>query len=177
MIRISKFTTILTNSHLLATAEKAQKKTELKKEKERNRVNNYGWNIFSDVIAVSVSDLQEAIYRGYEKRLKNLPTNPDIVKESEEMYSDLLDYGMKSRLSDDVINRVVDDQKKQDDKHAQFSKRRKLYLLYNLIILSYNQEEVDYINERNRVYNRKLDRYYNRFTSDIRANLERGSAL
>lgn len=57
MIRISKFTTILTNSHLLATAEKAQKKTELKKEKERNRVNNYGWNIFSDVIAVSVSDL------------------------------------------------------------------------------------------------------------------------
>ena len=57
MIRISKFTTILTNSHLLATAKKAQKKTELKKEKERNRVNNYGWNIFSDVIAVSVSDL------------------------------------------------------------------------------------------------------------------------
>lgn len=93
------------------------------------------------------------------------------------MYSDLLDYGMKSRLSDDVINRVVDDQKKQDDKHSQFSKRRKLYFLNNVIILSYNQEEVDYINERNRVYNRKLDRYYNRFTSDIRANLERGSAL
>lgn len=93
------------------------------------------------------------------------------------MYSDILDYGMKSRLSDDVINRVVDDQKKQDDKHAQFSKRRKLFSLYDVIMFSYNQEEVDYINERNRVFNRKLDRYYNRFTSDLRANLERGSAL
>lgn len=93
------------------------------------------------------------------------------------MYSDILDYGMKSRLSDDVINRVVDDQKKQDDKHAQFSKRRKLFPLYYVIMFSYNQEEVDYINERNRVFNRKLDRYYNRFTSDLRANLERGSAL
>ena len=42
---------------------------------------------------------------------------------------------------------------------------------------SHNQEKVDYINERNRVYNRKLDRYYDRFTTDIRANLERGPAL
>ena len=49
--------------------------------------------------------------------------------------------------------------------------------LVMFIMISYNQEEVDYINERNRVYNRKLDRYYNRFTSDIRANLERGTAL
>ena len=35
---------------------------------------------------------------------------------------------------------------------------------------SHNQEKVDYINERNRVY-------YDRFTTDIRANLERGTAL
>ena len=69
--------------------------------------------------------MQEAIYRGYEKRLKNLPTNPSTVQESEELYSDLLDYGMKSRLSEDVINRVVSDQKKQDEKHAEFSKRKK----------------------------------------------------
>lgn len=57
MIQISSFTDILTNSHLLVTAVKAQKKTELKKEKERNRVNNYGWNIFSDVMIVSIPDL------------------------------------------------------------------------------------------------------------------------
>lgn len=114
-------------SHLLATAESAQRKTEQKKEKEKNRVNNYGWNIFSE----------EAIYRGYEKRLKNLPTNPDIVQESEEMYSDMLDFGMKSRLSNEVINRVVEDQKKQDEKHADFSKRRKLYIfLLNLLSIA-----------------------------------------
>ena len=49
-IRISKYELVqLINSHLLATAESAQKKTELKKQKEKNRVNNYGWNIFSEV--------------------------------------------------------------------------------------------------------------------------------
>lgn len=36
-------------SHLLTSAESAEKKTELKKQKEKNRVNNYGWNIFSEV--------------------------------------------------------------------------------------------------------------------------------
>ena len=42
---------------------------------------------------------------------------------------------------------------------------------------SFKQEQVDFISERNRTYNRKLDRYYNRFTADIRATLERGTAL
>ena len=37
------------HSHLLETAEENQKRAESKKEKERNAVNNYGWNIFSEV--------------------------------------------------------------------------------------------------------------------------------
>ncbi len=45
------------------------------------------------------------------------------------------------------------------------------------ITSSHLQHKVDYINERNRVYNRKLDRYFDRYTTDIRANLERGTAL
>lgn len=69
--------------------------------------------------------MQDAIYRGYEKRLKDLPTTPENAQESEELYSDLLDYGMKSRLSEEAINRVVSDQKKRDEKHAEFSKRKK----------------------------------------------------
>ena len=42
--------------HLLETSEMAQKRSESKKEKERNRVLNYGWNIFGQVL------LQERIH-------------------------------------------------------------------------------------------------------------------
>ena len=51
----------------------------------------------------------------------------------------------------------------------------------NQVVLYFSDEVkvplVDYINERNLAFNRKLGRYYDRFTSDIRANLERGSAV
>ena len=51
MIVISILLSIhLIYSHLITTAETAQKKTEQKKQKEKNRINNYGWNIFSDVL-------------------------------------------------------------------------------------------------------------------------------
>ncbi|CEF62120.1 Pre-mRNA-splicing factor SYF2 [Strongyloides ratti] len=36
---------------------------------------------------------------------------------------------------------------------------------------------VDYINEKNRKYNQKLERYYGQYTKDIKDSLERGTAL
>ena len=45
----------------------------------------------------------------------------------------MLDFGMKSRLTEEQINRVVADQKKQDESNANFSKRRKLYNLLLMI--------------------------------------------
>ena len=38
-------------------------------------------------------------------------------------------------------------------------------------------EEVDYINERNRIFNKKVQRHFQRYAQEIKANLERGSAL
>lgn len=38
------------------------------------------------------------------------------------------------------------------------------------------EEEVDYINERNREYNKKLRRDYGKYTEEIKSNLEKGSA-
>ncbi|CAJ0933138.1 unnamed protein product, partial [Mesorhabditis belari] len=37
--------------------------------------------------------------------------------------------------------------------------------------------EVTYINEKNRVFNKKLDTYYGKYTEDLREDLERGTAL
>ena len=87
------------------------------------------------------------------------------------------EMGVNVRLTKEAIDRVVADQKKQDEKNANFSKRRTKFVCDGYMTCSHNQEKVDYINERNRVYNRKLDRYYDRFTTDIRVNLERGTAL
>ena len=37
--------------------------------------------------------------------------------------------------------------------------------------------DVDYINERNRGFNRKAARYYDKYTTEIKNNLERGTAI
>ena len=109
--------------------------------------------------------------------MRNLPTTPESAAKAEEEYDSLLDYGTNSRLSEEAINRVVADQQKQNEKHSKFSKRRTLFVFLDLLTCSYNQETVDYINERNRNFNKKLGRYYDRFTQETRANLERGTAL
>ena len=40
-----------------------------------------------------------------------------------------------------------------------------------------DDKDVDYINERNRNYNKKLQRFFEKDAAEIKANLERGTAL
>ncbi|NXD32774.1 SYF2 factor, partial [Spelaeornis formosus] len=40
-----------------------------------------------------------------------------------------------------------------------------------------SDEVVTYINERNKVFNKKIARYFDKYTKEIRANFERGTAL
>lgn len=37
--------------------------------------------------------------------------------------------------------------------------------------------EINYINERNRKFNQKLERFYGKYTEDIKEDLERGTAI
>ena len=37
--------------------------------------------------------------------------------------------------------------------------------------------DIDYINERNMKFNKKLERFYGKYTADIKQNLERGTAV
>jgi len=39
------------------------------------------------------------------------------------------------------------------------------------------EKNVDYINERNRKFNEKLERNYSKYTAEIKGNLDRGTAL
>lgn len=36
---------------------------------------------------------------------------------------------------------------------------------------------IDFINERNRKFNHKLERYFGKYTEDIKEDLERGTAI
>lgn len=37
--------------------------------------------------------------------------------------------------------------------------------------------DIDYINERNAKFNKKLERFYGKYTAEIKQNLERGTAV
>ena len=94
-----------------------------------------------------------------------------------------LGYGGTGQVSQEGLDRMVDDLQKQWDtstrqamyslmcyrieKRSKFSRRREFR----------DDQNVDYINERNRRFNAKAARYYNKYSAEIRQNLERGTAL
>ncbi|KAK0205455.1 SYF2-domain-containing protein [Desarmillaria ectypa] len=96
------------------------------------------------------------------------PTTLEQQLAHDNLYRDAntLMYG-DSKPSEDAIDRVVSKINKDIDKKSKFSRKRP------------NEEEGDitYINEANRVFNKKIARYYDKYTSEIRASFERGTAL
>ena len=53
------------------------------------------------------------------------------------------------------------------EKRSKFSRRR-----------THDEEaDIDYINDRNAKFNKKLERFYGQYTTEIKQNLERGTAV
>ncbi|KIM41522.1 hypothetical protein M413DRAFT_445506 [Hebeloma cylindrosporum] len=75
-------------------------------------------------------------------------------------------YG-DSNPSEDAIDRVVSKINQDIDKKGKFSRKR----------LNEEEGDITYINEHNRVFNKKIARYYDKYTTEIRASFERGTAL
>ena len=70
-------------------------------------------------------------------------------------------------IDEERKNRLVDDIEKQIEKRKSFSRAR----LFDF------DEEVTYINQQNMHFNKKLQRDYKDYTKEIKANIERGTAL
>jgi pre-mRNA-splicing factor SYF2 len=87
---------------------------------------------------------------------------------AENLYRDAntLIYG-DNKPSEDAIDRVVSKINKDIDKKGKFSRKR----------LNEEEGDITYINEHNRVFNKKIARYYDKYTAEIRASFERGTAL
>lgn len=78
-----------------------------------------------------------------------------------------LDLGQTPALPQANVNRMVEELTTSQVSRYNFSRRR-----------AFNEDhDVDYINERNRKFNAKLSRAYDKYTTETRQNLERGTAI
>jgi hypothetical protein len=98
-----------------------------------------------------------------------LPTHPSLQAADPEFYrtADSLLYGAAGRVSEAGIDRMVDELNERQGKSKAFSRRRKFR----------EDRDVDYINDRNAHFNKKIERAFGAATAEIKANLERGTAL
>ncbi|KAF0686412.1 Aste57867_21783 [Aphanomyces stellatus] len=126
-----------------------------KKEKQKAA---FGWEVFN----------QDSLYNAYKKRLHTLPTEKAATggATSDKPY-DEMEYGKNDAASEEGMDRMVAELENRADARKKFSRRRQ----------HYDGEDVDYINSRNRVFNKKISRAFDKYTVEIRQNLERGTAL
>ncbi|XP_050421899.1 pre-mRNA-splicing factor Syf2 [Adelges cooleyi] len=119
------------------------------------------------------SDYEQATARQYNRMITNFKVDMDAYKRQKEKLGGAFYAESNTYLHDKIkdskegVDRMVDDLEKQIAKRQKFSRRR-----------THNDEaDIDYINERNMKFNAKLERYYGEHTTQIKQNLERGTAI
>ena len=161
-------------------------KTQLtKEEKEKQKLmNTTGWeaiNSRKDKPKIeSYGYSNELMYKAYENQLKDLDKVQKFSKRIEDyndakkrlgddLYGDVndLSYGESVKPSEAKLNILVKTMDKLDDRRKKFSKRRRYY----------EEKDVDSINKKNEDFNKKIEKTYGKYSSDIKDNLERGTAL
>lgn len=78
-----------------------------------------------------------------------------------------IQYGNDDNIDESKKDRMVKELQARQEKREQFSRRRQ----FN------EDEDVTYINDFNRTFNKKVGRAFDKYTKEIKANLERGTAL
>ena len=123
----------------------------LKRQQKDDSEKTFGWEAFT----------AEAGYRSYEKQLHKLPTNTKTAIDS-----DQLSYG-KSTVTKSGLNRLAKEIEEKEEAKKKYRKHR----------MEFDSTDVDGINAKNLHFNKKLKRSFDKYTVEIRQNLERGSAL
>jgi len=122
---------------------------------------------------IGFDNYEQCTYRAYSKLTNQI--KPDLeacAKQKEELGDNY--YATSSTLihgthkpTEAAINRMTEDIQTQIQKRGKYSRRR----------AHDPDQDIDYINERNRSFNRKIERYYGKYTKEIKTNLERGTAV
>lgn len=71
------------------------------------------------------------------------------------------------QVTQEGLDRMSKELEERMKARKKFSRRRQ----------HYEGEDVDYINDQNRLFNRKASKAFDKYTVEIRQNLERGTAL
>jgi len=120
------------------------------------------------------SDFEAATKRQYDRLIKTMaPKDMERYEEMKEKYGDAF-YGGRNVIihglhedRKDAVDNMVKDLEDQIAKRDKYSRRR-----------THNDDaDIDYINERNAKFNKKLERFYGEHTAEIKQNLERGTAV
>ena len=110
---------------------------------------------------------QKDAVAGFEGELVQSTSAGAVISADNQLFRDANSFVYADhRPSEDAIDRVIGQINQDIDKRAKRSRVR-----------DEDDGDVTYINDRNKTFNKKLERYYNKFTEGTRNNLERGTAL
>jgi cyclophilin family peptidyl-prolyl cis-trans isomerase len=112
----------------------------------------FGWEVFN----------QDSLYNAHKKRLEETRKNEDLTVRE---VNDLAYFEAHEPSAADK-ERMAAELRATQERRGKFSRRRP----------HYEDKDVDSINDRNEVFNRKVKRDYDKYTAEIKANLERGTA-
>ena len=115
------------------------------------------------------------LLRQYQRLTKQLKPDLEAYESSKLSLPESVLYPTRDTLptqsdmypSHSAVQRLVDDVEKQISNRKQFSRRRDFKF----------DKDIDYINERNKKFNEKAERFYGKYTAEIKQNLERGTAI
>ncbi|XP_072382636.1 pre-mRNA-splicing factor Syf2 [Diabrotica undecimpunctata] len=120
------------------------------------------------------SDYEAASVRQYNRLIKTMaPKDMERYEEQKEKYGDAFYAGPNTIVHGlhkdrpEAVDNLVKSVEDQIAKRSKYSRRR-----------THNDDaDIDYINERNAKFNKKMDRFYGEHTTEIKQNLERGTAV
>lgn len=124
---------------------------------------------------VGFSDYEAQTTRQYNRLIKQMaPLDMEKYETQRKTLGDDVFYGGAHTISQGLhkdtpqaVEKMVHDLENQISKRKSFSRRR-----------THNDDaDIDFINERNARFNKKLERYYGEHTTEIKQNLERGTAI
>lgn len=118
--------------------------------KSKTKDETFGWDRYN----------QEPLYRAHEKRRAKVLRSV----ETEEVHTDL-DYGKAPVPSKKAMDLMVDDLLDTEQRRMTKHRRR----------ATYSEQDVTYVNERNKRFNQKISRAYDKYAADTKEKLERGT--
>ena len=119
------------------------------------------------------ADFEQATARQYKRLVKGIQPNMEAYEEAKEKLGPAF-YGEGNVIlhglhkdKKEAIDKMASDLESQVAKRQKYSRRR----VHN------DDADIDYINDKNAKFNKKLERFYGEHTKEIKQNLERGTAI